>query len=629
MASDAMKLTHLLLASLTLVCLTAVSDGQTWSGILDPSRAIDWSQAGVVGGIPNRTTICTTLNPGATASQINTAISNCSGSGGGVVSLNAGTYNIGGLNLQSNVTLRGAGANQTFLVFSSTANCMLPTDVCFQASGAQWTGGAAVQPGGSNAASWTSGYSKGSTQITLSGVGSSGLSIGQYIFLDQANDTKDTGNLYICDNACSAQGGSPGRTINGINHSQVQAVRITAISGSTYTISPGLYAPNWSASKTPGAWWSPTIQNAGIENVSVDHSATGSSSGGGVVFVAAFNCWIKGVRSISNGSYRNHIWLFQSGHNTIQDSYFYGAPGASLSYGVESRLATDDLTINNVFQHVTTPLMDGSSAGEVYAYNFIVNDYYAAASSWQMPSAFAHDAGTLYSLFEGNFGVAFRADIIHGGSGLSTLFRNRWHGYESGKTNETEAVILNSYNRYENLIGNILGTSGYHTTYQNTTCELCAANVYEIGTGDGGDGTVVPADPLVLSTILRWGNYDTVNNAVRWQAAEVPSSLSLYANPVPASQILPASFYYSAQPGWWPTSKPWPPIGPDVTGGNIANVGGHAYTIPAQDCYLGTMGGPANGSGSPLSFNASSCYSSSGSPSTRPLPATGLTLVVH
>jgi hypothetical protein len=49
-----------------------------------------------------------------------------------------------------------------------------------------------------------------------------------------------------------------------------------------------------------------------------------------------------------------------------------------------------------------------------------------------------------------------------------------------------------------------------------------------------------------------------------------------------------------------------------VTGGNIPNVDGHAYTIPAQDCYATTMLGPADGSGNVLPFNASSCYPSVG-----------------
>ena len=57
-------------------------------GIIDPLRATDWSHPGVAGGIVNRTTICQTLNPGATAANINSAIAACNN---GVVFLSAGT----------------------------------------------------------------------------------------------------------------------------------------------------------------------------------------------------------------------------------------------------------------------------------------------------------------------------------------------------------------------------------------------------------------------------------------------------------------------------------------------------------------------------------------------------------
>src|SRR5262245_1363018 len=65
-----------------------------WSGILDPARGIDWSTAGVIGGIPHRTTICATINPGATTAQIQTAINNCPA--GQVLSIAAGTYTLTG-----------------------------------------------------------------------------------------------------------------------------------------------------------------------------------------------------------------------------------------------------------------------------------------------------------------------------------------------------------------------------------------------------------------------------------------------------------------------------------------------------------------------------------------------------
>jgi hypothetical protein len=108
-----------------------------------------------------------------------------------------------------------------------------------------------------------------------------------------------------------------------------------------------------------------------------------------------------------------------------------------------------------------------------------------------------------------------------------------------------------------------------------------------------------------------------VTNGAKFTASEVPSGIANFPNPVPGNQTLPASFFLSSKPSFWPSSKPWPGIGPDVTGGNIANVGGHAYTVPAQDCFINVMHGPADGNGSVLSFNADTCYTvtSSGAPS--------------
>src|SRR5438093_13133040 len=77
---------------------------------------------------------------------------------------------------------------------------------------------------------------------------------------------------------------------------------------------------------------------------------------------------------------------------------------------------------------------------------------------------------------------------------------------------------------------------------------------------------------------MRWGNYDSVTGISRFVATEVPASLSLYANPVPVDQILPASLYRSSKPSWWGT-MPWPAIGPGASGGE--GRGGHARRGPA------------------------------------------------
>src|SRR6185295_4632352 len=83
----------------------------------------------------------------------------------------------------------------------------------------------------------------------------------------------------------------------------------------------------------------------------------------------------------------------------------------------------------------------------------------------------------------------------------------------------------------------------------------------------------------VISTLIRWGNFDYFSAASRWNAGEVPADVQ-----VPTSQALPASLYYAAKPAWWPASIAWPPIGPDVSGGN-ADPAGHANKIPAQLCF--------------------------------------------
>jgi hypothetical protein len=587
--------------------------GTLWAGILDPERAIDWSLAGVVGGIPTRTTVCASLNPGASAAQINSAIANCPS--GQVVTLSVGTYSISddGIVMQSGVTLRGAGADKTLLVFSTTNYCSnLSAAICFSGTN-DWSGGANTQPGGANAADWTGGYAQGATEITLANVGSSGITAGQYIYLDQANDTSVGPDFFVCDEtaaSCSLEGGNGGRTIDGVLRSQVQIVNVTAVNGSSATITPGLYSPNWRASQSPGAWW-PTrpIQNAGLEDLSVD--ATNAGGQMNVAIYNAMNDWVRGVRLVRTCTCQRDLIQFNmAAHCTVADSYFYGTQGQSENYGVEAYGASDDLVANNIFQHVVAPMVIQPSLGSVYAYNFAINDTYADSQGihWMQGEFIQHNAGVEYQLYEGNVGPGFGGDVFHGNQLMNTLFRNYFLGTDPGRPDDTTAISLESYVRYMNIVGNVLGTPGTSTTYQVTAGPGADGTVFNLGGGNTEAPVTVAADPVVLSTLLRWGNYDTANAAARFEASEVPSAVTPYGNAVPTTQNLPASFFLASKPAWWPSAKAWPPIGPDVTGGNIAGLGGHANTIPAEDCFLGPMAGPPDGSGDVLTFSASACY---------------------
>jgi hypothetical protein len=597
------------------------SNAQPWSGIIDPSRAVDWS-AGNAGAasINNVRTQCgsTITAANGSAATINSAIAACGANQ--YVLLGPGTFNLSSgitFGSKSNVTLRGSGANQTFLIFTGNTNCLgFGAAICISASSNP------VMPSPNNTTTWTAGYAKGTTVITVGS--SSGMAVGNILILDQLDDATDTGGIYVCaTTVCTGQGGNVyGRS----GRAQQQIVKVAAINGNQVTISPGLYMPNWRSSQSPGASWSNSNTTGdGVENLSLD--LTNSGVYGGIIFLYTQNSWVKGVRTLNSN--RDHVLMYQSRGNTVRDSYFYGTQNAaSQSYGVEGFSSSDLLVENNIFQHIVGGItLDGSDSGSVFAYNFSYDSYYApggSPSNWMIPSFIQHEAGQAMDLFEGNDGLAFEGDNIHGTHHFMTAFRNNLYGDTCNcpaKSNNTDIIKLWAFTRYYNIIGNVLGRTGYYNTYE-TNLGSTPTDIFSLGAADGENSSPLD-DPLVKTTIFRWGNYDTVSAATRFVTAEVPSGLSLYANPIPTTQALPTSLYLQAKPAWWGT-VPWPAIGPDVSGGSGA--GGHAYVIPARACYNNSPVDTNYGSNIRL-FDPSTCYAQAAV--SGPNPPTGLSVVVH
>jgi hypothetical protein len=654
-------------------CFAIHLHGQNlWTGIVAPSRAIDWSNAGAPHINDTRTqcvtSACNTVSGGSvTVTTINAAIA--SAAANTYVLIPAGTFNIAGgivFGTQSNITLRGSGSNSTSLVWTSSGggggNCG-GHDICTNPSEGNYAGGP------SNTANWTAGYAQGTTSITLSST--SGLVVGNPIILDQIDTQSDNGALYVgCEIGSGTSGGDSsadcysGAYPNGFERGggslstirgQQQIVTVTSISGNTVGISPGIYASNWASSHSPGAWWSSgPDKNDAVENISLDHTGGGD----GIDFFNCQGCWVKGIRSIrqsNTGTAWGHVNLSICNQCTVRDSYFYGYP--SDTYGVAVGIGSDDLIENNIFHYfVPTTLPNSDCEGCVWSYNFQPGAF-SGSSTFLGNSSEMHGT-TLYMLEEGNIGPGTYEDSFHGTHDLDTQFRNRWDGMEQNNGNivdsNTTPYRLNPGARYQNAIGNILGTIGFHTTYQATTTSgnpnvsIISCGLYQ--------GFVTPGDTLSCPTSMFWGNWDSVTNAVRWNSSEVPTGLSSYSNTVPSSHTLPASFYYSSKPSWWPTGKAWPAIGPDVTGGNVGQCRGGTYdsseataasqcsggtftalgmvtSIPAMDCYFNVMHGSANGTGNALPFDASACFTSSsssgGGTGSAPEAPTNLSGVVH
>jgi len=602
-------------ALLCLLLSPASISAQLWSGLIDSARATDWTGAGVTGGIPSGTwTQCgSTIAAGATGATINAAISACAANH--YVLLGAGTFNISDAGLlisKSNVALRGSGADQTLLVFAaSTFNACsggYHTAICLNGSaGAYWVSDA-------NFATWTAGYSRGTTVITLSTV--TGLVANQSIIgLDQcslgnsgypcsSNAEVDNGNYFDCDVLYNA-GSTNGCAVNGpdggnqrLNRPQNELFQVSNVNAgaSQVTLIGSLRAPNWNSAQTPAVFAATNpVQYSGVENLSIDMT---SDPQYGVVGYYTANCWVKGVRIIKPT--QAAIWWVVSVHATTKDNYIYGtsnAPPGADSFSLEGTATSDLLVQNNIVQwsRVCTST-EGADTGSVYAYNFCINDYSNNAGLYA--ASFQH-AGNRWQLYEGNVQNSYFGENFHGPKMMQTLYRNFVTGWEScangsvcgsstfkgGGGNGASAVRLMHHSRYHNIIANVLGTPSYHNSY-STTNGFADLNIYEMGSND-----LAPADPIVGQTTYRWGNYDTVTAAVRWcgnssdtgwsttcaSTSEVPTGFATYPQPIPTvgdlGTALPASLYLSSKPSWF-GSIAWPAIGPDVTGGNVGQCTG-------------------------------------------------------
>jgi hypothetical protein len=441
--------------------------------------------------------------------------------------------------------------------------------------------------------------------------------------------------------ACRAKdggSGTEGRFYKGMYRSQTQMVKVVSMSGDVVTFTPEIYASNWGdhgksltncglpevgtgyvECTSPGVYWTgrQTV-GVGIEDMTLDHSGSVNGYVGqhGIKFQNAYDCWMKNVRSI----YANvsHALMYQSSHITLTGNYFYGINHAvhTGSYGIDDNVTSNNLFTNNIFQHIGSPVVLGVSNSVILAHNFSTDQYYTMAN-WLAPGAFMHDAGDQFVLYEGNDFAGITADYIHGTHALNTFYRNRFVGPDVNLYNGvsykqstlgTEPITIQGRGRFFNVIGNVMGTTGFHTAHESSILTdptlprrlLVNKSIYSLGWGTSqADCTAMVCDPDVSSTMMRWGNYDTVSagmtntstmiDGVRWNSTEVPHGDTYYPNAVPATHTLPASLFLASQPAYWTMVSPAPPeittsSLPDVTPGvaystTLAATGGTApYT---------------------------------------------------
>lgn len=613
---------------------------------IDSNRRIDWSLAGVEGGIPHRTNVYDTLTSSATAAQINTAIANCSSAGGGVVELGAGTYSLSTkIKMKSNVTLRGQGMS-TILRFTGvgsgdnefffgTSQVAVYFGGSYDASGYNTYPFDNVELGGypsSKIKAWngcggsSGSYPKGATVLNLASA-PTGLAAGDMLLLFQLAEDPATSepdatplsgqgtnsvprNGYWTTTKRTSSPRSDGTVWEGAAGGSVpkqQRVRVVSVSGNDVTIWPGLMHPtgSWKSGLSPQvAWHGSDIRMAGIEDCRIDCNTSGpNGQWAAVQFWQASNCWItrcwvqpRTGQAQGSNTY-GIVHMYESRNLTIKSNWIGpgagGAQGTTTTYGAPTLGATLCLIENNVFQGVESPmLMKGHSFGNVYAYNYEVeNGTYEGGYQY-------HEAGVEYTLGEGNHTLKIYGDLHHGATMMNTVFRSYIYA--------NFCINLQAYHRYFNAVGNVLNSATRYTTDCDDVTLYSRDSDYAFRTGmpnqqsnldaffNPGNGGVTK-DSQVLATLFRWGNYTAHDTTTRFLSAECPTGAAEFPNSVPASQTLPSSMYLSARPSWFTfngVTGTWPPIGPDVTGGSLH--GGRVHDLPAKRAYDNAAGSGAN-----------------------------------
>ena len=173
------------------------------------------------------------------------------------------------------------------------------------------------------------------------------------------------------------------------------------------------------------------------------------------------------------------------------------APEARPTVSWSNLFATDNLVENNIFRHLRHGLIvQNGATGNVYGYNYSLECY--QGEDWLATDMNSHGAHTTMNLWEGNIGCKVYGDYAHGSSSYNTVFRNHVtrastpSEFPSGLTQARRAIDLEVYNRYWNVVGNVLGKPAQSWTALDPGASRTAGSgqyVYTFGYFSDGDGS--------------------------------------------------------------------------------------------------------------------------------------------
>jgi hypothetical protein len=404
----------------------------------------DWS-----GGIPARSTICSTLEPtgGDDTAAINAALASCPANQ--TVLLKTGRFVISGHGIEitnSYVTLRGSGpgagmsgalntfpsaSSATLLVKSDGKSNPYPVITIGTITGLDTMWETAAFAGDAVA---------GTNSVQLKSAAPAGLAPGEIVYVNETYDPSLTWFNVKGDQASGSYDGwgEGGQGVAVAESRPIgQAMEVASVSGTTVTFTTPFHMTYRTAhaAHLGRVQLSQRTSWVGLESLFVT-GGDGGDGGGNVVFASASYSWAKNIESAGHGpKYGGGLVHFLSSFRCeLRDSYVHSnavnipdiSPGGAFYNIVLDSYNADTLVENNIDWIANKVMvMRGTGGGNVIGYNYI-DDGYGSYYPNQGETAMNADHMTTshHELFEGNSSWSMATDSRWGNSIYITWFRN-------------------------------------------------------------------------------------------------------------------------------------------------------------------------------------------------------------
>lgn len=331
---------------------------------------------------------------------------------------------------------------------------------------------------------------------------------------------------------------------------------------------------------TTGSGWGANWVETGLDGATAPAWQPGTAYDGDyadlripVDAASTSNCWLKNVEIDTCG--KRCVQLFSDNYRfEMRDSriaHCINRWDSDNCYGtLIGAFTTGTLIENSIFEAIADgPMFAWNASGNVVAYNYI-HDAHRTNVQRTWFASFGgshHGAHTAFNLWEGNELESLYFDQYWGSHSHNVAFRNRVLGnyMVDGIASPTSlqnvmAIGTERHVRYQTYVGNVLGSAGFHDSYERNSVDctdFLPKLIYRTGYASSGNCAAVDSDPAVFTTMLRHRNFDYVTGGVRscLDAGEPGCQGG------DGTAVLPASLYLTARPSWF-GSTAWPPFDP-------------------------------------------------------------------